>query len=51
MGTMTFGAQADEKTAFAILDRAYDAGIDFFKHSNSYYASGSRRIRRADISV
>ena len=36
MGTMTFGAQADEKTAFAILDRAYDAGIDFYDTAEMY---------------
>lgn len=36
MGTMTFGSQADEKTAFAILDRAYDAGIDFFDTAEVY---------------
>lgn len=36
MGTMTFGSQADEKTAFAILDRAYDIGIDFFDTAEVY---------------
>jgi len=36
MGTMTFGAQADEKTAFAILDRAYDAGVDFYDTAEMY---------------
>ena len=30
MGTMTFGNQADEKTAFRIMDMAYEAGIDFY---------------------
>ena len=35
-GTMTFGAQADEKTAFAILDKAFDAGIDFFDAAETY---------------
>jgi len=29
MGTMTFGSQADEKTAFRILDKSLDAGINF----------------------
>ena len=28
MGTMTFGLQADEKTSFAIMDRAIEAGIE-----------------------
>jgi len=36
MGTMTFGAQSDEKTAFAILDRAYEAGIDFYDTAEMY---------------
>ena len=36
MGTMTFGAQADEETSFAILDRAYDAGIDFYDTAEMY---------------
>lgn len=36
MGTMTFGSQADEKTAFAIMDRAYDIGIDFYDTAEVY---------------
>lgn len=36
MGTMTFGLQADEKTSFAIMDRAYEAGIDFFDAAEMY---------------
>jgi aryl-alcohol dehydrogenase-like predicted oxidoreductase len=36
MGTMTFGAQADEGTAHAILDRALDAGINFFDTADVY---------------
>ncbi|MCA1962473.1 MAG: aldo/keto reductase [Prosthecobacter sp.] len=36
MGTMTFGLQADEKTSFAILDRALDAGIDFLDTAEMY---------------
>jgi|GEM_PF-4010789 len=27
LGTMTFGNQADKKTSFEILDKAYDAGV------------------------
>ena len=30
LGTMTFGLQSNEKESFAIMDRAYDAGINFF---------------------
>ena len=36
MGTMTFGLQADEKTSFAIMDRALEAGIDFFDTAEMY---------------
>ena len=36
MGTMTFGLQADEKTSFAIMDRALEAGIDFFDTAEVY---------------
>jgi aryl-alcohol dehydrogenase-like predicted oxidoreductase len=37
MGTMTFGTQCrDEATAFEILDRAYDAGVNFFDTAELY---------------
>ena len=36
MGTMTFGSSADEKTAFEILDRSVDAGINFFDAAENY---------------
>lgn len=36
MGTMTFGLQSDEPTSFAIMDRAYEAGIDFFDTAEIY---------------
>jgi aryl-alcohol dehydrogenase (NADP+) len=36
MGTMTFGAQADEHTAHAILGRALDAGINFIDTADVY---------------
>jgi len=36
LGTMTFGNQADERTSHAILDRAYDAGIDFLDIAEVY---------------
>ncbi len=35
-GTMTFGAQNTETEAFALLDRAYDAGIDFYDTAEVY---------------
>ncbi|MCA9037888.1 MAG: aldo/keto reductase [Planctomycetaceae bacterium] len=36
MGTMTFGTQCDEKLSFEIMDRAYEAGIDFFDAAELY---------------
>lgn len=36
MGTMTFGLQADEKTSFAMMNRAVEAGIDFFDTAEMY---------------
>ena len=36
MGTMTFGSQCDERTSHEILDRAWDAGIDFFDAAEMY---------------
>lgn len=36
MGTMTFGAQADEAMSFRILDQSYEAGINFFDTAENY---------------
>lgn len=36
MGTMTFGAQNDERESFKIMDYAYDAGIDFYDAAEIY---------------
>ncbi len=36
LGTMTFGTQADEKESFAIMDRAVEAGINFFDTAEIY---------------
>lgn len=36
MGTMTFGSQADEAEAFRILDRSFDAGVNFFDTAENY---------------
>jgi 1-deoxyxylulose-5-phosphate synthase len=40
LGTMTFGVQADEPTSFAILDRAFEAGVDFFDTADVYPLGG-----------
>ena len=36
MGTMTFGSMADETTAFDVLDRSFDAGLDFYDTAENY---------------
>lgn len=36
LGTMTFGSQCDEKTALAIMDKAYDYGVNFFDTAELY---------------
>jgi aryl-alcohol dehydrogenase-like predicted oxidoreductase len=36
LGTMTFGNQADERSSLAILDKAYDAGVDFLDIAEVY---------------
>jgi len=36
LGTMNFGASADEATSFSILDRALEAGINFVDTANIY---------------
>ena len=36
MGTMTFGSSCDEATSFKILDKAYDAGVDFYDTAEVY---------------
>lgn len=36
MGTMTFGTQCDEALSARIMDRAYDAGVDFLDAAEMY---------------
>ncbi len=36
MGTMTFGLQCDEPTSHAIMNHAYEAGVDFFDAAEVY---------------
>ena len=40
LGTMTFGRQCDEATSFAIMDTAFEAGVDFFDTANVYPVGG-----------
>jgi aryl-alcohol dehydrogenase-like predicted oxidoreductase len=36
LGTMTFGWSADEATSFAIMDVAFEAGINFLDTADVY---------------
>src|SRR5438552_829972 len=36
LGTMTFGHQCDERTSFAILDKAAEAGVNFLDTADAY---------------
>ena len=36
LGTMTFGEQVDEATAFAILDRSLERGVNFLDTAEMY---------------
>src|SRR5690348_15708128 len=45
LGTMTFGLQSDESTAFAILDRAAEGGIAFPDTSDAYPLRGDLSTR------
>jgi len=40
LGTMTFGYQCDVETSFAILDRAFEAGITFIDTADAYPLGG-----------
>jgi 1-deoxyxylulose-5-phosphate synthase len=44
MGTMTFGEQADEAESVRMVNRAMDAGINFFDTANLYVAGKSEEI-------
>lgn len=36
LGTMTFGTQCEKKEAFKIMDKAYEAGVNFFDTAEIY---------------
>ena len=44
LGTMTFGTQADKKEAFRIMDKAYEAGINFFDTAELYPVPPSGKL-------
>lgn len=41
LGTMTFGLQCDERTSFAIMDRASEGGVTFFDTADVYPLGGT----------
>jgi 1-deoxyxylulose-5-phosphate synthase len=45
LGTMTFGNQCDEAASFAIMDRAFDAGIFFFDAADVYPLGATPEMR------
>ena len=44
LGTMTFGKEADEPTSVTIMNRAWEAGINFFDTANVYNKGASEEI-------
>jgi aryl-alcohol dehydrogenase-like predicted oxidoreductase len=44
LGTMTFGHSTDEAEAAAIMDAAFDAGVNFFDTANTYARGRSEEI-------
>ena len=40
LGTMTFGRQCEEAQSFAIMDTAFENGVDFFDSADVYPAGG-----------
>lgn len=44
LGTMTFGLQAGESESFAMMDRAVEAGIDFFDTAEMYPVPPSAKL-------
>ncbi len=44
LGTMTFGLQCDERTSFAILDAAAEAGITFLDTADVYPLGGTTDV-------
>jgi aryl-alcohol dehydrogenase-like predicted oxidoreductase len=45
LGTMTFGLQSDEATGIAVMDKAAEAGVDFFDTSDAYPLGGDLTTR------
>ena len=44
LGTMTYGSQVDEKDAINIIERAVDAGVNFFDTADAYIQGRSEEV-------
>ncbi len=44
LGTMTYGSQVDERDAIGIMERAVDAGVNFFDTADAYVQGRSEEI-------
>jgi aryl-alcohol dehydrogenase-like predicted oxidoreductase len=44
LGSMTFGTNANKKASFAIMDKAYDKGINFFDTAEIYPSPVSEKL-------
>lgn len=51
LGTMTFGTMADEATAVACLDEAYEAGVDFIDVAEIYPVPPDRKYAGASEEI
>jgi aryl-alcohol dehydrogenase-like predicted oxidoreductase len=51
LGTMTFGSMADERTSLAIMDRAFEAGIDFLDVAEIYPVPPARKWAGASETI
>jgi aryl-alcohol dehydrogenase-like predicted oxidoreductase len=51
LGTMTFGSMADERTSLAIMDRAFEAGVDFLDVAEIYPVPPARKWAGASETI
>ncbi|HEY3128130.1 MAG TPA: aldo/keto reductase [Acidobacteriota bacterium] len=51
LGGVTFGREIDERTSFAIMDHAIEAGITFFDTAETYGGGESREYRQATYGI
>jgi len=51
LGTMTFGNQCDQTTSFGIMDRAWEAGINFIDTADAYPLGGTLQTTGATETI